>query len=91
MSERDYDRLIERYDEVNQLVLRGLYRHYKHGDIYQLKDVCFDKETEEAEVLYTDWRYPNIIWRTSLEDWTSKVETQDGTTPRYTWLPGEGL
>lgn len=87
MSERDYDKLKHQLDETACSVLRGLYQHYKGGR-YEFERLAVDKETEQIQVLYHHEGRPDITWTTSVDEWTGKVETENGLVDRYVWLPG---
>lgn len=89
MPERDYERLIKELDAARVRILPGHYIHIPSQNTYMFEKLVLDKETEGVWITYHDERLPQVTWKTTLEDWESKIIHEGETVQKYQWLSGE--
>ena len=56
-----------------EIVVHGIYKHFK-GDLYIVKDIGRDSETEELMVMYRALYGENMLWVRPLESFLSEVD-----------------
>lgn len=61
----------------------GWYRHFKHGDLYEVLMCSVDEKTLTPEVVYRA-QATGYVWHRPITEWSEPVMAPDGTTvPRY--------
>ena len=57
---------------MNNLVIHGIYRHFK-GDYYLVEDIAFDSETQKEMVVYRKLYDDCSLWVRPVEMFLSEV------------------
>lgn len=58
---------------MNNLVIHGIYRHFK-GDYYLVEDIAFDSETQKEIVVYRRLYDDCSLWVRPVEMFLSEVD-----------------
>ena len=58
---------------MNNLVMHGIYRHFK-GDYYLVEDIAFDSETQKEMVVYRKLYDDCSLWVRPVEMFLSEVD-----------------
>jgi hypothetical protein len=61
------------------------WRHWKHGHVYQIKELTRCSETQEERVTYVRIEPPHrgLPWSRPLAMWYERVQTGQGMVPRF--------
>jgi hypothetical protein len=66
---------------MRHVVIGGIYRHYKTGDLYRVEMIARHTETEERLVIYKGNAFGR--WARPLEMFTEIVEHEGKQVPRF--------
>lgn len=82
MAHKEQDQLLQELNSAKEKVNAGeKYYHYKHpGQFYSILAVGFIEATEEVCVIYQAEYGEKLIWVRTLEDFTAKVQKEDGAS-----------
>ena len=69
----------------HDVVLGGLYRHYK-GGLYRVLHLAKHSETLETLVVYANEQDPTLVWARPISMWNETVSTKDGDVLRFSLL-----
>ena len=69
----------------HDVVLGGLYRHYK-GGLYRVLHLAKHSETLETLVVYANEQDPTLVWARPISMWNETVHTKDGEVLRFSLL-----
>jgi hypothetical protein len=71
-----------------ELVIGGIYRHYKKGAAYKVVGVAKHSETLEDMVVYQEQHSSGELWVRPLGMFLERVETEGGSVPRFELIAG---
>ena len=68
--------LMYRKKKMEEIKIKGIYRHYK-GDYYIVEDIALDCETLEKLVIYRSLYGNSELWVRSLKDFLKEVNKEN--------------
>ena len=78
--------LHERFAEAQRYAIPGSYELVETGRIVEYAGIGFDGVTLEPSVLYCEPERPHIMFHSTLDSWTAKVEVNGEMVEKFRYL-----